>query len=440
MTTTASPLLDPALAVVGETVAAVAGFQHIEFWKLPADDLLALGRDLEHLSRLVYAAQVHLVGEIDTAGLAAARSCPSTAALLRQAFNISPAEATGRVKAARNTLPRETLTGPDAPALLPVLGEAVNAGRLDPEHIRTIVDTMGKIPPAATPAVRDVCEQALVDIAVDADPKYLERAAVIILERADPDGSLDKDPPSTRMGLDIGNRNTRTGLTPIKGQLDDLGVEAVRKAIDALAAPRPAADGVPDTRSPANRRAHALVQALLGYLAAGDGPTTGGQRPQITLILDWDAITGLATGGRFDSGGYASPAVARKLLCDATVIPAVLGGAGEIMDVGRAVRTFPTGMRRALALRDRGCAWPGCDRPPGWTDAHHIQFWGRDLGPTSLYNGILLCPYHHTEIHREQWRIEQTPSGIPHFIPPRWIDPAQKPRRNTLHHFTAERI
>jgi hypothetical protein len=247
---------------------------------------------------------------------------------------------------------------------------------------------------------------------------------------------LDKDPPSTRMGLDIGGRNARTGLTPIKGHLDDLGIEAVRTAIDALAAPAPAADGAPDTRSPANRRAHALVQALLGYLAAGDGPTTGGQRPQITVILSWDVITALISGGRFDSGGYTSPTDARQLLCDATVIPAILGSAGEILDLGRTSRTFPPAIRRALALRDRGCAWPGCDRPPGWCDAHHIAFWARDLGPTSLYNGILLCPYHHTEIHREQWRIEQTPTGIPHFIPPRWIDPEQKPRINTLHHLT----
>ena len=409
MTTTAASTLDRAYTPIEELLTGIADLQATEFWKMPVDDLLALGRDLERLSRLVYVAQVHLVGELDTAGLAATRSCSSTGALLRQAYNISPAEATGRVKAARQTLPRETLTGPDAPPLLPLLGAAFNAGQLDPEHIRTIVDTMGKIPPAATPEVRDACEQALVDIAVDADPKCLERAAVIILERADPDGSLDKDPPSTRMGLDIGSRNTRTGLTPIKGQLDDLGIEAVRKAIDALAAPHPAADGAPDTRTPGNRRAHALVQALLGYLAAGDGPTTGGERPQITLILDWDAITGLLAGGRFDSGGYASPAVARQLLCDATVIPAILGSAGEILDLGRGARTFPRALRRALALRARGCAWPGCDRPPGWTDAHHIAFWARDLGPTSVDNGILLCPYHHTEIHREEWRIEQTP-------------------------------
>lgn len=436
MTATAFSDPDSVTAAVRESLVTVADFQEIPFWKMPADDLLALGRHLEQLSRLVYAAQVHLTGEIDTAGLAALKSCSSTPALLRQAYNISPAEATGRVKAARQILPRETMTGPDAPPLLPALGAAVQGGKLDPEHIRTVIDTMSKIPTDATAELRDACEQALVGVAVDADPKYLERAATVILEHADPDGTLDLDPPATRMGLDIGARNIRTGLTPLRGLLDDLGIEAVRKAIDALSAPRPAADGTPDPRSPANRRAHALVQAMLGFLSAGEGPTSGGQRPQVTVILDWDALSGMITDARFDTGGYVSPAQARQLLCDATVIPAVLGSNSEILDVGRSSRTFPTAIRRALALRDRGCAWPGCDRPPGWCDAHHICFWGRDFGATSLDDGVLLCPCHHTEIHREQWTIIMGHDRRPHFIPPRWIDPEQKPQTNTLHHFT----
>src|SRR5947208_985583 len=118
MTTTTIPDLDPApadavlpvaesvAAIIAETITAVTAFQAIPFWKLSGDELLAAGQGLEQLSRLVYTAQVHLAGELDAGDHAATRSCSSTAALLRQAFNISPAEATGRVKAARQTLPR----------------------------------------------------------------------------------------------------------------------------------------------------------------------------------------------------------------------------------------------------------------------------------------------------------------------------------------------
>jgi len=150
--------------------------------------------------------------------------------------------------------------------------------------------------------------------------------------------------------------------------------------------------------------------------------------------LNWDVITGAITDAGYDTGGHLSPAEARRLLCDASVIPAVLGINSEILDIGRKSRTFPAAIRRAIAARDRGCIWDGCDRPPDWCDGHHVQFWNRDFGPTSYHNGVLLCPYHHAEIHKEQWLIRMAPDGIPELIPPKWIDPRQEPRRNKLHH------
>ncbi len=424
----ATRLLDAAMSAVQEICAGA-------FWKLLPDQVLSLGQAMETLSRTVYATQVHLAGEIDTRDLAAGRSCPSTAALLRQAFNLSHADAIARVKAARQILPREQLSAPDAPPVLPTLADATDHGRLGAEHIKTIVETMAKIPPATQAAARDACEKALVDIAVDCDPNFLERAAQRILERADPDGDLDDTTPAAKMGLDFGGRNIRTGLTPIKGHLDDHGVEVVKKAIDALSAPRPESDGTKDTRTPANRRAHGLVQALRGYLDAGTGPAQGGERPHLTIILHWDAITGAITDAGYDTGGYLTPAQARRFLCDAQMIPLIMGSEGEVLDVGRKVRTFPPAIRRAIAARDRGCAWPGCDRPANWCDAHHVKFWSRDFGETSYFNGVLLCPFHHSEIHREEWVIVMDQKGMPEFIPPQWIDPQQRPRRNQLHHF-----
>ena len=134
--------------------------------------------------------------------------------------------------------------------------------------------------------------------------------------------------------------------------------------------------------------------------------------------MNWDAITGMISGASFDSGAMISPAQARKFLCDAQIIPMILGSKSEVLDVGRASRTFPAHLRRALVARDRGCAWPGCDRPPDWCDGHHIDFWDRDFGLTCLDNGCLLCRHHHTEIHREEWVIRMAADGLPEFIPP----------------------
>jgi hypothetical protein len=146
---------------------------------------------------------------------------------------------------------------------------------------------------------------------------------------------------------------------------------------------------VKDTRSPAHRLAQAHLDLLLGYLDAGDGPSTGRQVPHITMTIDFDALTQAVSAAALDFGGPVGPAVARRLLCDAQIMPVVLGGDGLVLDVGRAERTFPPHLRRALALRDGGCAWPGCDRPPGWCDAHHILWWLHG-DETCLLNGVLL--------------------------------------------------
>ena len=74
------------------------------------------------------------------------------------------------------------------------------------------------------------------------------------------------------------------------------------------------------------------------------------------------------------------------------------------LSVGRAARTIPAHIRTALVLRDQGCRFPGCDRPPAWTDGHHIIHWANG-GPTELENLVSLCRMHHRRVHEEAWRI-----------------------------------
>ena len=71
--------------------------------------------------------------------------------------------------------------------------------------------------------------------------------------------------------------------------------------------------------------------------------------------------------------------------------------------VGRETRTIPAHLRTALTLRDQGCRFPGCDRPPAWTDGHHIIHWPD--GPTELDNLVSLCRTHHRRVHEQGWRI-----------------------------------
>lgn len=189
---------------------------------------------------------------------------------------------------------------------------------------------------------------------------------------------------------------------------------------DDTAAPdhsRRQSPGTPlDTRSATQRRYDAFITMLGRGVAAPEGqPTTA--KAQLMVTMSYDilaaALTDVApvpgcyspgsrvggfTTGVTDTGHTLSPAVVRRLACDADIIPGVLGTEGEILDLGRTRRLVTPGQRRALAHRDRHCTYPGCSIPATWTDAHHIVHWA-DGGASDLSNYALLCRRHHTHVH-----------------------------------------
>ncbi|NUR70997.1 MAG: DUF222 domain-containing protein, partial [Hamadaea sp.] len=190
--------------------------------------------------------------------------------------------------------------------------------------------------------------------------------------------------------------------------------------------------GDPDLRSAGARRADALIELCERILHAGELPDNGGQKPHLTVTLPWEQLKAKVGAGLLDTGDLLTPETVRRLACDAVIIPAVLGGDGQVLDVGRARRLIDGPLRRALVLRDRGCAFPGCDRPPQWCDGHHVQAWA-DGGTTCLANSVLLCGFHHREIHHGHWQVRIRTDGFPEFLPPAFIDPFRRPVQNTLH-------
>ncbi len=130
--------------------------------------------------------------------------------------------------------------------------------------------------------------------------------------------------------------------------------------------------------------------------------------------------------------GTISAAEARIHACDCMLIPAVLGTNSEPLDLGRQRRLISTPLRRALYLRDRGCAFPGCHRPPRHCHGHHVRHWA-DGGPTELGNLVLMCAHHHRLLHRSGWQVRIATDGLPEFLPPTFLDKRRKPRRNNLH-------
>ncbi|MEC5150092.1 DUF222 domain-containing protein [Cryobacterium sp. GrIS_2_6] len=115
--------------------------------------------------------------------------------------------------------------------------------------------------------------------------------------------------------------------------------------------------------------------------------------------------------------------------CDSGLLDVTFDDHGSGVDLGREQRTFSPAQRTALAIRDGGCMWPGCDRPPSWTETHHIQHWEEDTGQTNLDDGILLCRADHLRLHNEHWRITRDDTGRYWLTPPPGLDPEQRPIR-----------
>ena len=90
------------------------------------------------------------------------------------------------------------------------------------------------------------------------------------------------------------------------------------------------------------------------------------------------------------------------------------------------MRLYTRRQKVALAARDGGCLFPTCERPPSWTEAHHIKHWARDRGETNVNEGVLLCRHHHLLVHNNHWEIERVNSAY-WLIPPRDIDSTQEP-------------
>lgn len=238
------------------------------------------------------------------------------------------------------------------------------------------------------------------------------------------------------------------GSMLIRGSLPVIEAEPLIRIIDAYTAAQrgldlldPAADHV----TPTMRRADALLAMVTQHNRTAAAPSHGGDRPRIVVTLSYDTLAKAATDRGLIDGqlvGADQPvpgSVLRRLLCDADLLPAVLDGTSQPLDVGRSQRLVTPTIRAALELRDGGCVFPGCDKPPNACHAHHhIPWWAG--GTTALNNLVLLCPHHHGicepghDPTTDRWTIQFRPDGLPQITPPRRVDPRQQPRLHARFH------
>ncbi len=278
------------------------------------------------------------------------------------------------------------------------------AGRIGMRHVEVIVRELDT--PAArrlTPQRWAGAEERLAEWAALYTPGELADLARQLIDTLDEDGpGEDEHPPDPGNELRLSPRRDGSGGR-IAGDLDAVLFATVATAVDALATPSTAED----TRPLPERQAHALAEVCrftLDHDDDGPLPERGGERPHLNVLVRLDDLQHRARAAVLDFGGAITPEQLRLLCCEARVVPIVMGGKGRPLDIGRATRVIPDGLRRAVAARDRGCAHPGCGRTASWCDIHHVLPW-EDGGATALDNLVMLCRFHHRSMHRPGWIV-----------------------------------
>jgi uncharacterized protein DUF222/HNH endonuclease len=360
-----------------------------------------------HQQRLA-AMQAALVRELEVLGVPGRRGATSTAAWLLSRYRMLPGAAKRLV-----SLAHALATG------APTVNAALQAGTVNADQAAVIAKVVADVPAE----VRTKAEEHLVAEARTFGPHDLGRLGERILEHVAPE-LLEQQAESAleraeRIAYDKRELHVTdiagTSKVRVHGLLDREGAAHLRAAIDPLSAPRPTKDG-PDPRTPAQRRADVLVAVCELANECGELPENGGDRPQVVVTIDYNQLCGEVGAGSLDNGTQLSPAKVRQLACDAEVLPVVLSGKTQVLDVGRERCSTSGAIRRALIVRDKGCAFPGCGRPPRWRQGHHVKHW-IDHGKTSLENSVLLCGHHHRLIHYSEWQVH-IKNGLPVFVPP----------------------
>jgi 5-methylcytosine-specific restriction protein A len=377
-----------------------------------------MGRQLRYDS-VGKIARLDREGEFTARGV---RAVSAVADLLR----IHPRDARKLVALGSAVFPT-TLDGQSVEPKLPATAAALATGQIDTAHAEVIehalsTEAAGRIDPPRWAAA----EAQLAEWARLCRPDELARMAAELIDQLDEDGPGPN--ADDRQVNELRLSTSRDGVGGrIKGRLDSVTFETLSRAIEATVT-----SDNDEHKTLGERQADALGEICENALDEGRLPIKGGQRPHVQLTLDYHQLLRLAKSATLELGGRAGPGELRRLLCDARIVPVVLGGNSEPLDVGRARRTCTGSQRDALTARDRGCAYGGCHAPPHRCQVHHVTHW-IDGGRTAVDVMIMLCVTHHRMIHRAGWTVRMV-DGWPEFIPPKWLDISQTPRRKPRPH------
>ncbi|UFS59572.1 HNH endonuclease signature motif containing protein [Subtercola endophyticus] len=451
---------------------------------LADEELLAGLVAVERLGRLVDGLRTQVAGdvadrsrhELGEESLARKQGFANAVELIVASTSVSRSTARSRIKLGAQVLP-SVVVGMLVPSKFPEVEDALRSGLIGVDTADAIVRPLSEAAPnCGTEEIRAV-ERQLVEWAVDGvggvslPADDIRGLAVRARESLDADGAEPryKDLEAKR-GLTFSN--TRSGCVRVNGVLTpEQG--GVWMAVDhAISSPRvaghiPFDPGTPhadagastlatatatattatatgadaaadaeavavDTRTLPQRRVDVFTEVIRVAAGLPGMPQINGARPVLNIHATLDDVVSGRGVGWIDGINEPVPAsVVAQTLCHADIVTTLFGAHGEVLHLGKTRRLFSAAQNRALANRDGGCVWKGCNRPPQFCESHHVVDWKDDTyapGVTDVCNGALLCKFHHNHLHTADWRLVMV-DGVPHLIPPKWVDHEQRPQR-----------
>ena len=436
-----SPSVGGAPEVLAQAAGLVRGLDEVLWAARGAGEQMETVAAIEELKSQLDAVELEVVGELAATRAVHALGWASTGDFLTTVAGGHKGSGPATVRLA------EAL---DRPVLGPV-GEALADGWLSTVKAQVIERAVERLPQGEELRGRGV--QVLLAEAKRLDATDLRKAGRRLVEVVDPDGeerraerALAREERAAHHDRHLSITDDQVGGAHIRGRCSAEDAALIRATLLPFSRPRPTTTppGDPgcdpatcdiagcghDGRDPRDhgvRTLDALVEACRRLQTADLPPQSHGASPRINLVMDLADLRRDTGFGATDTGEDLSPETVRRMACDAEVIPVVLDGPSEVLDVGRARRLATVAIWRALVVRDRHCRFPGCTRPPIMCHAHHVRHW-LDGGPTSLDNLVLLCGHHHRLVHSGPWSIHCPHPGEFRFDPPHHTRRTSGPR------------
>ena len=427
--------------------SALVGVVDQPGWKLSEDDVCELTLTALKVREGVEELTARLVGEVESRKIPQHDGATGTAAWLQARGRLS-AGAAGRAvahaRAIATALTPVGGTGADTDSdgagggvPLAATRRAWAAGAVTADHVMVIARAIHGLGDDVSAEDHLLAEKVILDEALVLGVDGTRHVANHVFEHLDPDGAdarlseqLRRQEQQALGKTRLSIRRRGDGTTTLHGLLPDLHGDILRTALEGLSSPRRVGtEKDPAKRLPYEQRMGLAFCELIEHLPTDKLPQSGGVPATITINLDLKQLMSDLGVAMLSTGTEISASQARRLACNAGLIPIVLNGTSRILDMGTEQRLYDRYQRIALAHRDKGCCMRGCDRPAAWCESHHLDP-NSHGGPTTIANGALFCWYHHVLIHTPGWQARLAPDGIVEVIPPPHIDPQQKPLRH----------